>query len=405
LQEKLEMKIADAFTLRNGITLRNRLVKSAMSERLAGLDGLPHEGLRRLYRRWAEGGTALLVTGNVMIDRSALGESGNVVLDADQPLEPFSLWARAAQAGGAHALVQLNHPGRQSPRQLSAHPVAPSAVPMKMARGAFAMPRALEAVEIEAIVERFAIGARGAVQAGFDGVQIHGAHGYLVNQFLSPLTNLRDDAWGGDAVRRRRFLLEVVRAVRAAIGDERVLSVKLNSADFQLGGFDESESLDVVRALDGEGIDLLEVSGGTYETAAMFDEPKAESTRAREAFFIDYAEKVRTVSRTPLLVTGGFRTARGMNAALASGALDLVGLARPLAVEPDLPKRLLVDDSAEATKVKLATGMKTLDSLLQGAWYQAQISRIARGEATRPKLSRAAALAGYFMPRRAMAAS
>ncbi len=395
--------IAEPLELPNGQRLSNRFAKSAMSERIAGADGTPNIGHMRLYERWSRGGTALSITGNVMIDRSALGETGNVVLDDDTHLDAFAAWAAAAKSGGTRVWMQLNHPGRQSPRSLSREPVAPSAVAMKGTGPVFAKPRALERNEIEAIIARFAKSAALAESAGFDGVQIHGAHGYLVSQFLSPHTNRREDEWGGDGARRRRFLIEIVRGVRSAVSSRFAVGLKLNSADFQRGGFDASESMEVLEALDAEGLDLLEISGGTYESAVMFEEtqPTHESSRAREAFFLSYAEEARARVRTPLMLTGGFRTKHGMNDALQSGAIDVVGLARPLAIEPELPQLLLRGTREHARAVKLATGIKKIDAIVQGGWYQAQIDRMARGRNPDPSLSRALAMLRYFLPRRA----
>lgn len=395
-------KLDDTLTLPNGQVLPNRLAKSAMSERIAAPDGAVNAGHLRLYERWGRGGAGLSITGNVMVDRRAIGESGNVIVEDDRDLAALSAWAAAAKTDGGRVWMQINHPGRQSPRNLSPEPVAPSAIRLKGAGPAFATPRALTSDEIDEIVQRFATTARIAEAAGFDGVQIHGAHGYLVSQFLSPYTNRRDDAWGGDAERRRRFLLEIVRAVRAAVRPGFAVGVKLNSADFQRGGFDEAESMAVLEALDAEGIDLLEISGGTYESAAMFEEtvPARDSSRAREAFFLDYAEKARARVRTPLMLTGGFRTKAGMDAALASGAIDVVGLARPLAAEPDLPARILRGDADHAAPIRLATGLASLDALIQGAWYQVQLDRMARGRDPSPRIWRAWAFLRYFLPRR-----
>jgi 2,4-dienoyl-CoA reductase-like NADH-dependent reductase (Old Yellow Enzyme family) len=266
---------------------------------------------------------------------------------------------------------------------------------MKIGGGAFARPRVLEGAEIEDIIARFARTAAIAKQAGFTGVQIHAAHGYLISQFLSPRTNLRTDDWGGDAPRRRRFLLDIVHAVRSAVGPELAVSVKLNSADFQRGGFDEDESMAVVAALDHAGLDLLEVSGGTYERTEMFDNGGRASTQQREAYFLAYAEKVRATTALPLLVTGGFRSRAGMDAALATGAVDVIGLARPLAVEPDLPARLLTDPSTRALSIRLNTPSKLLDAAIGGAWHQAQLQRMADGLAPDPTLSRSRALWRY----------
>ncbi|MFO0613003.1 MAG: NADH:flavin oxidoreductase/NADH oxidase family protein [Polyangiaceae bacterium] len=394
--------LSDPLELRSGFTLPNRIAKSAMSERLGARDGAVSEELVALYRRWARSGAGLLVTGNVMIDGASLGESGNVFVEDERDLEGLRAWAAAAKSGGASVFMQINHPGRQTPRTLTRRPVAPSAIGLKGAGPLFATPRALEAAEIEALVARFAETARVAKKAGFDGVQIHAAHGYLVNQFLSPYTNRRDDAWGGDASRRGRFLIEIVRAVRAAVGDRFPVSLKLNSADFQKGGFDEAESMALLERLDGESIDLLEISGGTYESAKMFEEtvPTRESSKRREAFFLDYVEKARARIRCPLMLTGGFRTRAGMVDALAGGAVDVVGLARPLAVDPDLPRGLLSGARDAARPVKLATGIANLDSVIQGSWYQTQIDRMGRGLEPDPELGRWLPVLRYLNARR-----
>jgi 2,4-dienoyl-CoA reductase-like NADH-dependent reductase (Old Yellow Enzyme family) len=385
-------------TLASGAILPNRIAKAAMSERVAGADGAPNQALVRLYERWAEGGAGLLITGNVMVDRTAIAESGNVVVDDERDLPALRRWAAVTRARGAQAWLQINHPGRQIPRFLSPEPVAPSAIGLAGTGGLFARPRALLEHEIAAIVERFARTAEIAEATGFDGVQIHGAHGYLISQFLSPRSNLRSDGWGGTADKRRRFLLEVIRAVRAAVSPSFAVALKLNSADFQRGGFDESESMAVVEAL--EGIDLLEISGGTYESAAMFTEAKpAASTRAREAFFLDYAEKVRNRTRVPLMVTGGFRTRVGMEEALVSGAVDVIGMARPFAAEPDLAARLIRGDSDAARTIQLDTGIKKLDAIIQGSWYQLQLNRMAQGLAPDPHLGRTEAFVRYLLPR------
>src|SRR5579883_561697 len=243
--------LARPLALPGGATLKNRIAKSAMSEQLGTKENAPTPGIARLYETWGKGGAGLLITGNVMIDRRALGEPGNVVLEDERDLELFGAWARAAQAEGARCWMQINHPGRQSPRAATKEPVAPSAVPLEGMGPAFAKPRALEEKEIHQIIARFATTARLATKAGFAGVQIHGAHGYLVSQFLSPRTNLREDGWGGTPEKRRRFLLEIVRAVKDATGSGKSVGLKLNSADFQRGGFTEEESMDVVRALEG----------------------------------------------------------------------------------------------------------------------------------------------------------
>lgn len=378
--------LAQPFALANGTTIRNRLVKSAMSETLGDASGAPRPGLARLYGTWADGGIGLAITGNVMVDARALGEHGNVVVEDERNLEALSAWAAAATRGGAQCWMQLNHPGKQAPRGLNAETVSPSAVPFRpdMARF-FATPRELGTAEIAALIRRFGTAAGVARRAGFSGVQIHGAHGYLVSQFLSPHHNRRSDDWGGTPARRRRFVLEVLAAMRAAVGAGYPIGIKLNSADFQRGGFDEAEALEAVQALAEAGIDLIEISGGTYEAPAMTG-IKAQSTREREAYFLDFAEKARRAVRTPLVVTGGFRTAQGMAEAIGSGAIDFVGLARPLAVEPDLPLRLLAGEAARHPVQPIRTGIGAIDrlGLLEISWYTGQLKRIAEGRAPRP---------------------
>jgi 2,4-dienoyl-CoA reductase-like NADH-dependent reductase (Old Yellow Enzyme family) len=384
--------LAQPFTLPNGVHIKNRLFKSAMSEALGTRDGAPTPELTRLYGAWAEGGIGLCVTGNVMIDHAALGEPGNVVIADDRHLDALKAWAQAATAHGTHCWVQLNHPGKQSPKGLNKENVAPSAVPFRDDMKAFfATPRELLDAEVSALVKRFGQAAGVVKQAGFTGVQIHGAHGYLVSQFLSPHHNARSDRWGGTPVKRRRFVLEVYRAMRKAVGPDFPIGIKLNSADFQRGGFTEEESLDTIRALAEAGIDLIEISGGTYEAPAMTGvkvgkEPLKESTRQREAYFLEFAEKARAAVKTPLVVTGGFRSAKGMAQAITSGAVDMVGLARALAMEPDLPQRLLAGKKPLHQVKPITTGIKLIDKMgiLEISWYTGQLKRIGRGQPTRP---------------------
>lgn len=386
------------FTLPSGTVLPNRLVKAALSEQLASLDGAPTEKLERLYRRWAEGRFGLIVTGNVMVDRRALGEPRNVVVEDDRHLAQLQAWASAARSGGGAAWVQINHPGRQSPRIVANRTVAPSAVGLKIS-GQFSTPRALTDVEIHDIVERYARTAEIVVRAGFDGVQIHSAHGYLSSQFLSPITNTRTDAWGGDPERRMRFLLEVVRATRERIGPKAGLGVKLNSADFQRGGFTEEESMGVVEALSAEGLDLLEISGGTYEGAAMLGAVPAqrESTRRREAYFLEYAEAVRARATMPLLLTGGLRSRAAMDDALAGGAIDLVGLGRPTCVDPALAGRL-IDGTIDAAPAKpnLVTGLRPIDDIAELGWHTTQLWRVGSGKPAAPDRHGLLAVAEYL---------
>jgi 2,4-dienoyl-CoA reductase-like NADH-dependent reductase (Old Yellow Enzyme family) len=378
--------ISDPLTLPCGVVLPNRIAKAAMSEQLADRNNAPDHRLRNLYSRWSNSGAALLITGNVMVAPTAVSEPRQVVLDADRHLPAFRSWAHAATANGAHAWLQINHAGRQIPRYLTLRPTAPSAVTVS-GLGLFGTPRELSHHEITDLVGRFATTASLAIRSGFTGIEIHAAHGYLISQFLSPATNTRTDYWGGSPERRRRFLLAVVEAVRAAIGANVPLAVKLNSADFQRGGFTEDESLETIDALAATDIDLLEISGGTFESAAMVGATPAqlrESTRVREAYFLDFAQRARARVTLPLMVTGGFRSCAGMNAALDSG-VDVVGIARPMAVQPDLPKKLLTGawtNSDPETHTK-HQGTQRGNTFARAAadimWHTEQLWRMARG--------------------------
>ncbi|SDX24493.1 2,4-dienoyl-CoA reductase [Collimonas sp. OK242] len=374
--------------LQNGYVLRNRLAKAATSETLATYANNPTPNLIRLYRRWASSGIGLLITGNVMIDRRALGEPGNVVIENEADLPLLRQWARAATDQGAAIWVQLNHPGKQSAKGLNVSNLAPSAVPFSQDLAAlFETPREATSAEINDIIQRFGRSAAICKKAGFSGVQIHAAHGYLINQFLSPHHNQRNDEWGGSAEKRRRFVLAVYAEIRRQVSPDFPVAIKLNSADFQRGGFTEEESLATVQALVDAGIDLIEISGGTYETGVA--QPQKASTLAREAYFIEFAEKVRATVKVPLMVTGGFRSASGMNAALRSGAVDVVGMARLMVIDPDAPMALLQGRDSKQRVRPIKTGIKQIDrlGLMEVLWYTLQLKRIANGAEPRPNES------------------
>jgi 2,4-dienoyl-CoA reductase-like NADH-dependent reductase (Old Yellow Enzyme family) len=410
-------ELDDPLRLPCGASLPNRIAKSAMTEGLAAADGTANARHARLYRRWAAGGAGLLLTGNVMVDRRWLERPGNVIIEDSRGNAALADWAKAGAAAGNHLWMQISHPGRQTSRMSSSRPVAPSAEGLKLL-GLFAAPRALRGDEIEDIIRRFARTAAIARETGFTGVQVHGAHGYLLAQFLSPVTNRRKDEWGGPLENRARLLLEIVRAVRAEVGPDFPVSVKLNSADFQKGGFDLPDCVRVAGWLADENIDLLELSGGTYEQPKLFGhagraasaaEPVRASTRQREAYFLEYAREIRGNTRTPLMVTGGFRTRSAMVDALAQGELDVVGLARPLCVEPDLAGRLAAgssDGAVPAPSLRFGRSrwagpaspmllMKFLNVQGEMAWYYRQILRLADGLPVDPALPIGGALAAH----------
>ncbi len=342
--------VGQALTLPCGAVLGNRFAKAALTEGLADADNSPTARHDTLYRRWSLGGAGLVITGNVQVDRRFLERPGNIVIDEVTALDALMAYARAGTVAGNHLWMQINHPGRQTPLHVHASPLAPSAVPVALP--GFGRPVAMTEAEITETIGRFRYVAGVARAAGFTGVQIHAAHGYLISQFLSPLANRRTDQWGGSLENRARFLLLAVRAIRAEVGTGFPISVKLNSADFQQGGFTNDECLQVVRWLEHEGIDLLEISGGTYEQPQMVVAGRAKnadpllddvrsSTATREAYFLHYATALRSATSTPLMVTGGFRSLTAMEQALHEGSMDIVGLGRPLITDPEGPRKLL----------------------------------------------------------------
>ena len=345
--------IEQPLTLPCGKTLPNRLCKAAMTEGLATAAGVPTEALNRLYGLWSDGGAGILLSGNVQIDRHHLERPGNVIVDTEPDTEmrqALQKWAAAGTRNGNEFWVQISHGGRQTPKAVNAHPKAPSAVKLGLPGGQFGEPVAMTESDIEEVIAGFARCARVMRETGFTGVQIHAAHGYLLSEFLSPRSNQRSDSWGGSLENRARLLLEVVNAVRAEVGNDFPVSVKLNSADFQRGGFDFSESLKVARWLQGASVDLIEISGGTYEQPRLLNlegiEPVAEqsvaaSTRAREAYFVDFAQAMRMQLDIPLMVTGGLRRLDAMEDTLASGSADIIGIGRPMCVLTDAPNQLL----------------------------------------------------------------
>lgn len=380
-------------TLPNGQVLKNRLAKAAMEEALAEPGQRPGRASQRLYRRWAEGGASLLITGNVMVAPDALTGPGGLVLQKGSDLAPFQAWAAAAQAGGSKVWMQINHPGRQVFKALGNPGYAPSAVALDIGKhsGLFAPVRALTREEIAAIVRRFADTAAAAEAAGFDGVQVHGAHGYLLSQFLSPLSNRREDDYGGRIENRARLLLEVVRAVRGAVSPGFAVAVKLNSADFQRGGFSESDARAVVEMLNGERIDLLELSGGSYESPAMQGRTADGRTLAREAYFLAFAQQLAAVAQMPLMTTGGIRR-RAVAEAVRAGGVALVGLGTALAYEPDLPARWQAGEDAVAQPVAVSWRDKGLAALATMATVRRQLHRMAAGRAPSGQVSPLASL-------------
>lgn len=376
--------IGTEFKLPCGVLLKNRLVKSAMTERISNNKLEPTKGHEKLYEDWSKTGAGLLITGNVMIDRKHLESAGNVCFDNDIILPKLRSWATSALHNGNHIWVQISHSGRQTNKFTNSRPLSPSEVQLKKI-GLFGKPKAMTVKDIQNVIDGFVKAAILTKEAGFTGLQIHSAHGYLLSQFLSSNTNKRTDHWGGSIENRSRLLISIIREIRKVVGSNFPISVKLNSSDFQRGGFTEEESLEVIKMLDNEKIDLLEISGGTYEKVAFFlmnEDPIEEktSTKKREAYFIDFAKKVRSISNIPLLITGGFRSYDFCNEVLENGELDLIGMGRPFITNREDIPGFLRGEKPNLENMVLRTGIKQFEDAAEGGFYARQIIRFSKGK-------------------------
>lgn len=366
------ISVSTALTLPCGAVLPNRLCKAAMTEGLADPWGRATDRHVTLYSRWAKSGAGLLLSGNIQVDRRSLERAGNIRIEGpqdDEQMARLTALAAAGTSGGGHFWAQIGHAGRQAAAAVCPTPVAPSPVALESAAWKKGdVPKELGPEEILDIISRFGNAAKICRAAGFTGVQIHAAHGYLISEFLSPRTNHRTDEWGGSLANRARFLLEVIRATRLAVGPDFPIGVKMNSADFQKGGFTHADSMTVVEMLNHEAIDLLELSGGTYEGAAMIGivesdqlnrEPVRASTAAREAYFAVYTADARKIATMPVMATGGFRRLASMEAALNEGTCDVIGLGRPFCVDTLIGEKLL---SRSVTETPAFETVKVLDA-------------------------------------------
>lgn len=376
------------FTLPCGAVLPNRLAKAAMEENMADKGQIPGPTILRLYQRWAEGGTGLLITGNVMVDGRAMTGPGGIVLEKNSNLAPFQAWAQAVKRNHTHIWMQINHPGRQVYAAMGGDVLSPSEVAVDLGKHShlFGKPRAMTHQDIEQLIQRFVDTAVKAEQAGFDGVQIHAAHGYLISQFLSPLTNKRTDEFGGSIENRMRLLILVIKAIRAQVTPSFAVSVKLNSADFQRGGFEADDAKAVVLAMNGLGVDLVELSGGSYESPAMQGTTADGRTLQREAYFLDFAKDIAQVANMPIMTTGGVRRLAVAEDVLTHG-IDIIGMGTALAMNPSLPNDWKKDDQLSAHDPKVQWKDKTLSAIATMAVIKRQLQRMGEGKPPKPKAS------------------
>lgn len=403
--------LSSPLTLPCGVTVPNRICKAAMTEGLATPQGLPSPQLNRLYGLWSDGGAGILLSGNIQVDKDHLERPGNVIVDSapnNEMQAALASWAEAGTRNGNHFWAQISHAGRQTQTNVNKQPKAPSAVTVGLPGGQFGKPVALTESEIVDLIDRFGICAKACQEAGFTGVQVHSAHGYLLSQFLSPRTNLRDDRYGGSLENRARMLLEIVEAIRSAVGPSFPIAVKLNSADFQKGGFEFADSIQVAKWLEAASVDLIEISGGTYEQPQLLgvegmeevaEQDVRESTIAREAYFVDFALAMQQEVSIPLMVTGGFRLKSAMEEALQNGA-DVIGIGRPLCVMTDAPNRLMSDlDELPRYESELTffpswleflnrfKALRALSTFGVQFWFYAQLELLGQTGSTQPNMS------------------
>lgn len=382
------MNLFEPLVLANGAVIPNRLCKAAMEENMGDKEHSPSDELLRLYQTWADGGVGLILSGNVMIDRRALTGPGGVVLENDRQLARFRQWASAGRSRGAQFWLQINHPGRQMLASMGQPTMAPSAVALELGALSrmFQMPREMSEADIDDVVHRFTRTAVLAEQAGFTGVQIHAAHGYLLSQFLSPLSNRRKDRWGGSLENRARLLLEVIRSVRAQVSPQFCVAVKLNSADFQRGGFDVSDACQVLQMLNELPVDLVELSGGSYEAPAIQGDSRDGRTLAREAYFLEFAREMVSSARMPLMVTGGIHRREVAERVLAGG-MAMVGMASALALAPRLPLSWQRVQEVEAQLPPIRWKHKLLAARAYMASIKYQMRAISLGRSPKPSVS------------------
>lgn len=383
----------EPLTLPNGMVIPNRLAKAAMEENMADRDHAPSDELIKLYRTWAAGEVGLMITGNVMVDRLAMTGPGGVVLESDQFGGRFIAWAQAAKSKGAHVWMQINHPGRQMPAALKQDTVAPSEVTMDLGNFSqqFSPPRAMTDKDVEDVKARFIKTSVLAEKFGFTGVQIHAAHGYLLSQFLSPITNKRTDKWGGTIENRARLLIDIVKGVRASVGKEFAVSVKINSADFQRGGFSSEDAKKVIALLNPLGVDLIELSGGSYEAPAMHGQARDGRTLAREAYFLEFAKEISSVATMPIMVTGGIRRYPIVEQVLRNG-IEMAGMATALAIDPNLPKAWRLGGNNAPMLRPITWKNKVLASVGYMAMVKHQLRRLSLGRVANPNVAPAWAL-------------
>ncbi|MET0546603.1 MAG: hypothetical protein ABWZ40_09850 [Caulobacterales bacterium] len=359
------LRLDDPLHLPCGLSIPNRIAKTAMCEGLADFSNRASGGHAELYRRWAQSGAGLLVTGAVQVDRRYLDRPSDIVVEGPQSTaasRALAILATAAKSSGAAAFMQLSHAGLFSAPAWCSEPVGPSAGQAQEGKPG----RALTSGEIEDIVRRFVFAAGVGLECGFDGIQLLAGQGRLLGSLLSSVQNQRTDAWGGDLSGRAKALLDIVRAVRAAYGSQHALSVKLSFGRVHKGGLDPDETLLICDWLTREGVDLIELSVGAYGVAKK-PSPEAPDVSAQEHQAIAVCGRtIRLATRRAIMISGGLQSRRALDEWLGAGVLDMAGFARPFCVDPDFAHEFLENQTYEFAGVasKMAPNSSALDGML-----------------------------------------
>lgn len=321
----------------NDLVLENRLVRSATWEGMCDDDGRPTPQLDSCYKDLARGKIGLIISGYTFVRPDGKQLPKKMGIHTDDFAEDMKRLTASVHDAGGKICLQIVHAGGQtSAASAGRQPLAPSAVEVEQFPE---KPAEMTQQDIDEIIAAFVQAARRAKEYGFDAVQLHGAHGYLINQFLSPLTNRRHDDYGGSLEKRCRFLMEVYRAVRDIVGADYPVMAKLNGDDFLDGGLEAKDAVYAARLLDQSGIDAIEVSGGTSASGDHNPIRVKIKTPEQEAYNLKLAQQIKKEVTCPVMVVGGFRSIDVIEKVLQEGSADYISLARPLIREPDLAKR------------------------------------------------------------------
>ncbi|WP_406871192.1 oxidoreductase (plasmid) [Thioclava sp. 'Guangxiensis'] len=365
-----------------GVRLKNRLVKSAMSDSLGDGAGNPTEMQMRLYERWAEGGAALSLIGEVQTNSHYPEKPGNLVLVPDADLTALKALARRGSVNGSSIWPQLGHAGALAHAPIS-EPKGPSPLDVEGLRC-----DGMSLEDIQDLPQTYAQAASLAQKAGFGGVQIHAGHGFLFSQFLSPLFNHRADAYGGTVERRFRVINEVIDAVRQAVGPAYPIGIKINSTDKLKGGLTTDDALQIVQLLDETSVDLIDISGGTYFPGAA---SSSEGTSSSAPYFIDFAKQAKKITSIPIMLTGGFETRDQATRVLVDGSADAISLARAMVLNASLANMWLSDAGGDPE-------FPTFNAPPRGgvtAWYSMRLTALGEDREEKFVLSPAEALDAY----------